>query len=435
MTRLTLLGSLVAAACSQAGCVFFQKELVPGLDPEAASFAYVTGTHGKTLTLRGGGSVTLDALSLEGMSEYQRQRLTYTLKQWTDPDRGSGGARRGLLIRDFAGPIEVLLSVPYRPLRMICGLRPISLLPIRVEVPPTRVDLVEYVLKTGMARLDQAAVADPARRGQYLKAQDAARTNTFGVWAPPGEQLLEAVEFGNVKEVARLIKAGVDVEYVGRRFPPRTAPQPDFALARSLGWPRTYRYTGQTPLRLAVERWHFEIVRILLRHGANPNRGALGSAAHAYIQGSGKRLKMLTILVAGGADVAAADAKARLIDAGMFSRGDWAVIDYLRSRGAVIAANTLHGPRLLADAAAVGDVSSVTRLIAFGADPNRLTQLGVYPLNIAARTGRLKIATLLLDAGADPSRKDTQGRTPLDRAKSGKANAKMIALLKSRGAK
>lgn len=443
--QVSLLTSVAVAAVCQPGCLFFQKEYVPGVDPEAGSFDYVYKVRGNTLILYEGESVTLEPLIVAPMSEYQRDRLATTLKQMASypyPPPKASKASRGLLVRNFGESRQVLLSVPYAPLMHICGLR-ISLLPIRIPVPPTHVDVVEHLLKGGMAKLDPKAVPDPARLECYSKAENSAKTLGLGVWASPGEQLLEAVRVGNVGEVERLLKLGAPTDYVGKKFPPQTdaerssQPYPFHRPPLNLPWrARNYRHEGQTPLMVAVQWWRRDIARILLRHGARPVT-ALHHAAQFPFHDQAKRMEMLKMLVEAGADVRAADAEHRLINVPMFSNGQWETIDYLHSRGASIEAfePVKHGSHLLVDAAVRGNVPNAERLIEFRADVNGLSQRGVYPLSAAARAGYLAIAKLLLDAGADPNRKDRQGKTPLQHARSRKNNTLMIALLTKHGAK
>jgi hypothetical protein len=456
MTKLILPAFLAATTLSQPGCIrLFAKEYVPGLDAEARSFAYVEQARGKVLTLRGGDTVTLDALSVEGMTQHQERRLGSALTEMAPYPHGGpqqGQAYPGMLIRNFMEPSEVVLSVPYADFMLnCCGLRPIDLFPIRVPVPPTRVDVVELVLEAGLAKLDRQAVTDPDKRQRYLKAEDFARTLGLGVWASPGEQLLEAVAAGDVAEVERLLGVGAPLNYVGQPSPdpPRVERHRPYSPSLSpFRWARAYTHEGQTPLMVAAQFGQVDILRILLRHGAdanfavrNPKRPAdpaykvLHCVAGDYDRGPGVRLAMLKALVEAGADVRAADADRRLIHFGHNSQ--WEVIDFLRAQGASI--DTFdpkkHGPRLLAAAAAVGNLVDATRLVGFGADVNGLTDLGEYPLSVAADTGWVEVAKVLLNAGADPSRKDSKGRTPMDHARSNANNSRMIELLAKHGAR
>lgn len=458
MRQVLLLTSVAAVAACQSGCVFFQKEYFPGVDPEARSFVFVHKVRGNTLILREGNSVTLAPLSMVGMSEFQRDRLAMTLKGMAPyhkpiPRKGGAYPEPGLLVRNSMEPKEVLLSIPYVPLMRICSLR-IRLFPIRIKVPPAHIDVIEYVLKAGMAKLDPKAIPDPTRHERYLKAEDSARTLGLGVWGSLGEQLLEAVAFGNTGEVERLLNVGASTDYVGQACPVQANAEPPslhlrHPLLGSLWWARSYRHQGRTPLMVAARGWQREIARILLRHGADVNMPvrdakrpsappirALHCAAQVYCFDPDKRLGMLKMLVEAGADVRAADADRRLIGITMFSTGQWDVIGYLHSTGASIEVfdPKKHGPDLLACAAPMGKVSDMARLIEFGADVNGLSQFG-YPLSMAARAGHLEAVKLLLDAGADPNRKDSKGRTPLQYAKSRRKNTSMIALLTQRGAK
>ena len=452
--RVLLATTIAALAICQAGCiVFFRKEEVPGVDPEARSFAFVDQVRGKTLILHDGGSVTLAPLAAAGMSAYQCDRLARTLKgmaPYPDPAPREGKAYQGLLVRKSVEPEEVLLSVPYVDRIHFCGLRAINLFPIRIKVPTTHADVVELVLRAGTAKLDPEAVPDPDRRGRYVEAERSAKALGLGVWASPGEQLLEAVEVGDAAEVERLLQAGAPADYVGREFPKSDAVPwltgPPFVRLWSTGG---YRHQGETPLMVAIKWQRPEVARTLLRHGADVNLAvrdaerpwtkpvrALHYAAHVDLPRPDGRLPMLKMLVEAGADVPTADAEGRLIVFPMFYGGEWDVIDYLRSKGASTEAfdGRKHGSHLLAGAAAAGNVSDMKRLIEFGADVNGLSQLGQYPLSVAAGAGHVEAARLLLQAGADPNRKDAKGRTPLKHARRRRKNESMVALLRQYGA-
>jgi len=275
MRHILVLALMAAAAC-QVGCiVFFHKEHVPGLDSDAESLAFVDRLRGRTLILHGGDSITLDALGIAEMSEFQRDRLARSLKEmapYPDPPPQAGAKKpyRGLLIRNFARSRRVLASLPYVQLRHMCGFRPISLFPIRIKVPPDHVDVVEYVLRTGMAKLDPKGVAEADLLDRYRKVEESARALKLGVWAPLGEQLLEAVEAGDAAEARRLLDAGAPVDYVGKPFPgpDPTTPWPHDRLLNSQWWARSYRHEGRTPLMIAVTWRRRDIAEILRRCGA-----------------------------------------------------------------------------------------------------------------------------------------------------------------------
>lgn len=446
--RLLLLLAMAVLVCP--GCVFFQKEYVAGVDPEAKSFVFADDMRGKTLLLRGGKSVEIDSLAVEEMSEYQRARLVRFLKTVAPYPNPASRAKayEGLLVRTSTQPNEVIASLPYEDPRSFCGLRAINLFPIRVEVAPTHIDVVELALREGLVKLDSQAIADATRRAKYVKAQEIAKAWGIGVWASPGEQLLEAIDAGDIVEVERLLNLGAPVDYVGKGYATDLTVV-GLRLARQF-WMRTYRQEWRTPLMVAVKGWRPDMVTILLRHGADVNQVVRDSkrpsasavrvlhwAARGDCRDPSKRLPMLKMLVEAGANVAAADADSRLIEFSIYGESQWDVIEYLHSKGASVDAfdRKKHGPHFLARAVTEMKRLDVERLIGLGADVNGLDELGNYPLCMAAEIGYVEIVRMLLDAGADPNRKDKRGRTPLGCARSRSNNEPMIKLLIQRGAK
>ena len=67
----------------------------------------------------------------------------------------------------------------------------------------------------------------------------------------------------------------------------------------------------------------------------------------------------------------------------------------------------------LIDAAVVGDVAKVKKLIAEGADVNAKDNFGQTVLMWAACRGHIEIAKLLIESGADVNAKDSTGDTAL----------------------
>lgn len=71
-----------------------------------------------------------------------------------------------------------------------------------------------------------------------------------------------------------------------------------------------------------------------------------------------------------------------------------------------------EGPLLLHEAAASGNVSWMRMLIRQGADPNKVNEEGVSPLEEALKTNRIRSIVFLLQSGANPKQKMADG-TPL----------------------
>ena len=84
------------------------------------------------------------------------------------------------------------------------------------------------------------------------------------------------------------------------------------------------------------------------------------------------------------------------------------------------------------DAAAAGDIESVTQHLATGTDVNAKDDWNFTPLSYAAHEGHLEIAELLIANDAEVNSNDNNGFTPLDHAMIDKRSA-TVALLRKHG--
>ena len=75
--------------------------------------------------------------------------------------------------------------------------------------------------------------------------------------------------------------------------------------------------------------------------------------------------------------------------------------------GAAVMAMTLF------QAAGIGDVAAVRRLVAGGADLEEPDELGAKPLHVAAMSGKLEVLKVLVELGADMEAKTDRGARPL----------------------
>ncbi len=97
----------------------------------------------------------------------------------------------------------------------------------------------------------------------------------------------------------------------------------------------------------------------------------------------------------------------------------------------VALSSALAGP--LHDAAFIGDINEVKRLIAEGIDVNQKDFGGRTPLHLTARYGYPAVAEHLIANGADVDAKDNGGRTPLIEA-AAHGDAAVVELLIAKGA-
>lgn len=146
-------------------------------------------------------------------------------------------------------------------------------------------------------------------------------------------------------------------------------------------------YLGDTPLLTAIALDNLELVRFLIKHGADPN-------------------------------VEVDDGYTCLLTAIEFEADQSSLIvaELIRG-GADIHATGTNGWTPLHMAAARGQVEKARLLIDAGADVNRRTEIDASetPLMEAAFRGQPSTVRLLLEHGADPSMRDTvNDRTPLE---------------------
>lgn len=249
---------------------------------------------------------------------------------------------------------------------------------------PGYIETVQHLLKGGArvdlshsdgttplmmaAKLDEAEIcrilmeagADrKARNKEGQTAADIAMNRGFialslslgGSLPPAGTplHLFAAVKSGNLKEVESAIASGVDVNSRdGERH---------------------------TPLMLAAEKGHLDIVRALIKAGADLDAAAEKKGATPLLRALwNNHIEAAKVLLEAGADVHAQD------------------------------------DRALSSAASLGNDDIVRLLLKGGADPN--ADRGAA-LRYSSGFGHAEVVKTLLEAGADPNVKDENKETPL----------------------
>ena len=139
-----------------------------------------------------------------------------------------------------------------------------------------------------------------------------------------------------------------------------------------------------------MEGGHGEVLKLLLRAGANPNCEQRVTGRHPlYIAALGGHYKLMRELIEKGADM---DARVN------------------RGRGRSGNFTALHA------AAELGGVDAISVLVEAGADIEVRSDHRSTPLHLAASGGAVETVLALLHAGADAQAVDTRGSTPLHNA-------------------
>lgn len=176
------------------------------------------------------------------------------------------------------------------------------------------------------------------------------------------------------------------------------------------------RFGGWTPLNLAADGGHFEIVVFLVEHGANletKNDRGFSPLNSAAIRGHSD---VVQFLLESGADTDSKNKQQNtpLLHASLPGHRD--VVELLLEHGAQTECKNINGMTALLDAAMEGHADVVETLLHYKVDPDARTNEGWTPLLFAAERGNAMTTRMLAEHGANINVKSFDNWSPLTAA-------------------
>jgi ankyrin repeat protein len=235
--------------------------------------------------------------------------------------------------------------------------------------------------------------------------------------------LAVAASSKNLEMMKLLIKSGADVNARNGELAGVTALE--IVIAPS----QEEKVSSKDDVRASARSRRIAAVRLLLDNGAEAGRTSrLGGCPLAVAAGVGP-VEIVAMLLKSGAPVIGKGALDQpMVECARFRNPMAAeIMEKLLSNGGKV--NTVFAPNgdsALHTAAANGNLPVARVLLEHGAKVETLDRFGATPLHRAATGNHEEMAKLLLAKGASRKAEDAEGRTPLMRAKS----PEMKALLK-----
>ena len=168
-----------------------------------------------------------------------------------------------------------------------------------------------------------------------------------------------------------------------------------------------------TPLYLASQAGHVDLVRLLIEHGADAGaqtKSGTTPLLRASFQGD---VVMARLLIEHDANVAAKNEYGATLLYWASEQGDVDMARLLIEHGADVATKNEYGATLLHEASERGDVNMARLLIEHGADVAAQNEYGATLLHEASERGDVDMARLLIEHGANTAGQSEYGTTPL----------------------
>lgn len=227
-------------------------------------------------------------------------------------------------------------------------------------------------------------------------------------------ELVEAAKQGDVFKAERLLRQGADVN----------SREQNGQLA----------LMGYNSLLWASSKGHFEMVKLLLSHGANVNAADSQNRSALMMASAGGYMDIVALLLESGANLYSCSQQNDTVLMVAAAGGHNELVLRLLDMGLdVNAANDL-GKTALMSAALRGHTQTAASLLAGGAKIDLKDTMGNTALLLAATGvlhkggGSVDTVKLLLASGADPAIANNNGETPLNAAKN-RANLAVSELL------
>ena len=181
------------------------------------------------------------------------------------------------------------------------------------------------------------------------------------------------------------------------------------------GTPLHWAIIDRPPVDGKVFNIDVNVVRLLLKHGANPTLPNYLHSTPLHLASSGGWLEVVRLLLSYGVKIDEKDEEGKTPFQIASSKGHLEIMKYLSENGAVIGVRDNEEMTPLHDASQGGHVDAMRWLLNHDADANARQGDRCTPLHLAAFM-HLEAVQLLFEHSVDVNSQDDKGETPLHKA-------------------